>query len=213
MVELVNEGEGYSVQVLDAVAAQSRFEKYVRFFKNSKVGETVMPVPTTISEATAKQYLKTDACRNVLPRLNGVLHCPVLIEKDGQLHTIAQGYDETTGFFVTTADQPANYTCEEAVQMLPKLLRDFDFVTAGDRSRAIASFLTPALKLGGLIQGPVPVDVAEANASQSGKRVNVTHPTCCKWLGGFCGYKILLLVSPGKPPDRAARYKWIAGDE
>jgi hypothetical protein len=53
--------------------------------------------------------------------------------------------------------------------MLSGLVNDFDFVTPGDRSRAIASFLTPALKLGGLIQGPVPIDVAEANASQSGK--------------------------------------------
>ena len=41
VVELVNEGEGYTVQVLDAVAAQSRFEKYVRFFKNTKVGDHV----------------------------------------------------------------------------------------------------------------------------------------------------------------------------
>lgn len=54
----------------------------------------------------------------------------------------------------------------EAVELLSGLLNDFDFVTPGHRSRAIASLLTPALKLGGLIKGPVPVDVAEANASQ-----------------------------------------------
>jgi hypothetical protein len=40
---------------------------------------------------------------------------------------------------------------------------------SGDRSRAIASFITPALKTGGLIQGKVPADVAEADQSQSGK--------------------------------------------
>jgi hypothetical protein len=169
VVELVNEGEGYTVQVLDAVAAQSRFEKYVRFSKNTRVGNLNMPTPTTISETTAKQYLKSEACRNLLPKLNGVLHCPLLVEKDGRLHRVDQGYDDETGFFVASAQRTETVQVVEAVELLSGLLNDFDFVTPGDRSRAIASLLTPALKLGGLIKGPVPVDVAEANASQSGK--------------------------------------------
>jgi hypothetical protein len=169
VVELVNEGEGYTVQVLDAVAAQSRFEKYVRFYKNSRVRNLNMPTPTTISETTAKQYLKSEACRNLLPKLNGVLHCPLLVEKDGRLHRVDQGYDDATGFFVASARPTQTVQVCEAVELLLGLLNDFDFVTPGDRSRAIASLLTPALKLGELIKGPVPVDVAEANASQSGK--------------------------------------------
>ena len=169
VVELVNEGEGYTVQVLDAVAAQSRFEKYVRFSKNTRMGNLNMPTPTTISETTAKQYLKSEACRTLLPKLNGVLHCPLLVEKDGRLHRVDQGYDDETGFFVASAQRTETVQVGEAVELLSGLLNDFDFVTPGDRSRAIASLLTPALKLGGLIKGPVPVDVAEANASQSGK--------------------------------------------
>src|ERR1039458_2227401 len=169
VVELVNEGEGYTVQVLDAVAAQSRFEKYVRFSKNTRMGNLNMPTPTTISETTAKQYLKSEACRTLLPKLNGVLHCPLLVEKDGRLHRVDQGYDDETGFFVASAQRTETVQVGEAVELLSGLLNDFDFVTPGDRSRAIASRLTPALKLGGLIKGPVPVDVAEANASQSGK--------------------------------------------
>src|ERR1035438_1670881 len=106
VVELVNEGEGYTVQVLDAVAAQSRFEKYVRFYKNSRVRNLNMPTPTTISETTAKQYLRSEACRTLLPKLNGVLHCPLLVEKEGRLHGVEQGYDEITGFFVATAQRP-----------------------------------------------------------------------------------------------------------
>ncbi len=169
VVELINEGEGFTVQVLDAVAAQSRFEKYVRFYKNAKVGNLNMPTPTTISETTAKQYLKSEACRNLLPKLNGVLHCPLLVEKEGRLHGVEQGYDEITGFFVATAQRPETIELQQAVELLTGMVNDFDFVTPGDRSRAIASLLTPALKLGGFIKGPVPVDVAEANASQSGK--------------------------------------------
>ena len=169
VVELVNEGDGYTVQVLDPVAAQSRFENFVRFFKNTKVHERFMPLPTTISERIAKQYLKSEACRAHLPKLNGILHCPLLVEHEGQLHRVEQGYNEVTGFFVVSAQRPETVDLEGAVELLSGLIDDFDFVTPGDRSRAIASLVTPALKLGGLIQGPVPVDVAEANASQSGK--------------------------------------------
>ena len=169
VVELINEVDTHTVQILDAVAAQSRFEKYVRFFKTTKAGDRYMPIATTISETVAKQYLKSEACRDLLPKLNGVLHCPLLVEKDGQLHRVEQGYDTTTGLFVTAAQRPEAVSVAEAVDLLSGLLSDFDFVTPGDRSRAIASLLTPALKLGRLITGPVPVDVAEANASQSGK--------------------------------------------
>ena len=49
------------------------------------------------------------------------------------------------------------------------MLDEFDFQTPGDRSRALASLNTPALKLGNFIAGYVPADVAEADQSQSGK--------------------------------------------
>src|SRR5204862_4373246 len=104
-----------------------------------------------------------------LPKLNGIVHCPMLIEKDGRLIEVSQGYNADTGLYVTSAQPPDNVDLEFAVGLLARILDGFDFVTLGDRSRAIASLITPALKLGGFIKGSVPVDVAEANASQSGK--------------------------------------------
>jgi hypothetical protein len=169
VVELIQEGAGYQMQILDAVAAQSRFEKYGRFIKKVKQGDDWTSTATNISEATAKQYLKSEACRTLLPKLNGILHCALLVEQNGCLHRVEEGYDETTGFFVAMGQKPQEIKLVDAVGLLDGLVNDFDFVTPGDRSRAIASLLTPALKLGGLIKGPVPVDVAEANASQSGK--------------------------------------------
>jgi len=169
VVELINEGDGHSIQILDEVAAQSRFEKYVRFVKPARAGQLVAPVPTNISKTTAEQYLNSEACRTLLPKLNGVLHCPLLVERDGRLHRVGQGYDEATGFFVATSRPIDTIQLPDAVELLTDLLNNFDFVTPADHSRAIASLLTPALKMGGLIRGPVPVDVAEANASQSGK--------------------------------------------
>jgi hypothetical protein len=170
VVELVNEGDGHAVEVLDAVSAQSRFEEYVEFFKEfqSEPG-TYVTKPTVISKATAEQYLKSEPCRRLLPKLNGVLRCPLLVEREGKLHSVEDGYDEATGFFVEGAHNFEEVELKDAVEYITTLLYDFDFVTPGDRSRAIASLLTPALKLGGLIKGPIPVDVAEANASQSGK--------------------------------------------
>jgi hypothetical protein len=49
------------------------------------------------------------------------------------------------------------------------LLSDFDFVTASDKSRAVASFIAPALRFGRLIGADFPLDLAEADESQSGK--------------------------------------------
>jgi hypothetical protein len=49
------------------------------------------------------------------------------------------------------------------------LLDDFDFQCAGDRSRALASMITPTLKAGGLLAGSSPIEVCEADKSQSGK--------------------------------------------
>lgn len=168
VVELVHEAEGPIVGVLDAVAAQSRFEKFVQFKKQTP--DNLLGIPTTISEAIAKQYLRSEACRTQLPKLNGILHCPILIEKaDGTLHQIDRGYDATTGFYVAAGQAPTSMSLEEAINFLTGLLADFDFLSPGDHARAIASLITPALKFGGLIKGNVPVDVAEANASQSGK--------------------------------------------
>jgi hypothetical protein len=55
------------------------------------------------------------------------------------------------------------------MRALLDLLVEFDFLADGDKSRAVASLLTPALKLGRWITGHHPADVAEADQSQSGK--------------------------------------------
>ena len=168
VVELVNEGNGHSVEVLRPAAAQSRFEKYVEFYRAGRTTEQVA-TRTTINKTLAEMYLSSEECREYLPKLNGIIHFPLVVEHGNDLRLLENGYDEETGFYVESAVEPEEMTVEDAVELLTGLLDEFDFLTPGDRSRAIASLLTPALKLNGLIKGPVPVDVAEANASQSGK--------------------------------------------
>jgi len=167
VVDLHRNGAEYESKVLNAVTAQSRFEKYVQFVKPNKQGSDY--IPTIISKSQAEVYLNSAACENSLPKLNGILYCPLLVEKDGKLHRAEQGYDETTGYIIANSQQVEKMSLSEAVNVLNQILQDFKFVTFGDRSRAFASLITPALKFGGLLKDAVPVDVAEANASQSGK--------------------------------------------
>jgi hypothetical protein len=57
----------------------------------------------------------------------------------------------------------------EAVELLAGCLIDFDFPDGGDASRAMASLISPAMKMGGWIDDDFPLDLAEADQSQSGK--------------------------------------------
>lgn len=169
MVRVVREQGRATIQVVEAVTATSLFEKYVGFAKTATCGTTWFDKPTIINEGTARQYLKSDACRTLLPALKGIVHSPLLVERDGRLHQSRSGYDPATEMFVAQETVMPELPLPEAVALLNSLLEDFRFQTPGDRSRALASFLTPALKFGGFIRGPIPIEVAEANASQSGK--------------------------------------------
>jgi hypothetical protein len=170
VVEIVKDkDDNYNLQVVNAVAAQSRFEQFAIFQARKKILDSYMSARTVISERIAKQYLNSKECRTLLPTLSGIVHCPVLIEDNGTLHRVDEGYDEKSGFFVVSSGPAEQVLFHDAVELLTGLLSEFDFVTPGDRSRAIASLITPALKLGGFIKGPIPIDVAEANDSQSGK--------------------------------------------
>ena len=166
VVELVNEGNAHSIAILKPTAAQSRFERYVTFKKKGKSGD----VNTPINRALAEMYLNSSECRELLPKLNGIIRFPLVVETGSNLRLLEKGYDAETGFFVDNFKAPiTDMTLQQAVEFLTRLIEEFDFLTPGDHSRAIASLITPALKLSGLIGGPVPADVAEANASQSGK--------------------------------------------
>ncbi len=54
-------------------------------------------------------------------------------------------------------------------------------MTAGDKSRALAAFLAPALRFGRILECDFPLDVAEADESQSGKTYR--HKLVCSVYG------------------------------
>jgi hypothetical protein len=58
---------------------------------------------------------------------------------------------------------------EDAVATLSDMLADFSFATPADRARALAAIIAPAMVFGDLLGGRAPIDLGEADASQSGK--------------------------------------------
>jgi hypothetical protein len=81
---------------------------------------------------------------------------------------------ELDGLLIVAGDTPPQVPLEEAIASLCWSVEQFDFQSEGDRSRALAAFLTPALRLGGFLRGNIPIDVAEADQSQAGN----PHPEC-----------------------------------
>lgn len=84
VVRLICENGQAAVEPLSDEAAQSCFEKYVRFTKRKQIDDMWLETHVNINKAMAKQYLASDECRQLLPRLKGVVNCPVLVEREGK---------------------------------------------------------------------------------------------------------------------------------
>ncbi len=166
VVEVDRAGDQALFNIITADAFRSRIESdfEVVIYRAGKNGGLELK-PTICSGDIARALLESSAARRDLPQISGVSNCP-LIDPDGRI--IGEGYDPKTGWFVASGETPPEVSLAEAVDALDALLGDFEFLSAGDRSRALAAFLTPALRLGGILK-LVPCDVAEANASQAGK--------------------------------------------
>ena len=137
----------------------------LRTIKKTKDGYEI--VPTICYESPAKLILSASEFLNCLPAINVVSPCPVLVERDGQLITIT-GYDRESGV-LAAGKTPTDISLDDARELLSEIIADFKYTTPSDRARHLASIITPALVLGGLLGGRAPVDLTEANESQAGK--------------------------------------------
>ncbi|MCW1921305.1 hypothetical protein OKA05_02000 [Luteolibacter arcticus] len=126
---------------------------------------------TVFPAASAKVALLTDAAREVLPTIRQLVNAPVIIPKgESGVEVIGKGYHpHAGGTFITSGHVPDEVPLEEAKRLLMMTLEDFDFPAGGDASRAVASMISPAMKIGGWIEDDFPLDIAEADQSQSGK--------------------------------------------
>lgn len=163
--------KGLRLDVMKAQSFRSRIEKMGTLFawRAGRAGEPVLKSAVCPSD-TAEALLSCQAAEEILPTVRGLSACPVIVEIDGQPQVLGKGYHPANGgLLITAGDKPPEMPLDEAVTTLKLLVEEFDFSTPSDRSRAIASFITPALRVGGWLRGHIAIDMAEANASQSGK--------------------------------------------
>jgi len=119
-------------------------------------------------EQTAKLISESAAFKEQIPPVCVLSRCPVLTERDGELVAVT-GYDRGSGILVTGGGAVATMSVTEGRSLLVGLLEGYRFSTRADLARALAATITPALILGGLLKGRAPVDLGEADNSQTGK--------------------------------------------
>ncbi len=156
--------DGVKLKPIGPIELTSEFEQVGQLYCMNSKGEVT---PAVCSKSKADQVFHCRYFRNQLDEIKIITTCPVFIERDGRLLQIV-GFDQGSGIFAAGNEAPIVSTMA-AVENLRMLIRDFNFASDGDRARALAAFITPALIFGGLLNGRAPVDLGEANLSQSGK--------------------------------------------
>lgn len=168
--EVVNGETGSRLEVMLPKAFRSRLEKHGKLmvWRLDRNGRKL--VPTICPEETAAALLVTTEALTLLPAIRSVVASPVLALDGQNLIVLKHGWNQQNGgVFVSGGLPPDEVPIDEAVNAICDLLVDFDFQTDSDCSRALAALVTPALKAGGLLTGNTPIQVCEADKSQSGK--------------------------------------------
>jgi len=172
IVELARNKEGSEVLTpLRATALRTRieedFELWVwRSLRDQTAALKRGRCPKDIAEA----LLESNSAVDLLPGIQLLTSAPILAERHGTLIILNRGYhDYYGGVFVECRTDVPEIAVDEAKSSLLNLLSDFDFTTKSDLSRAVAGFISPALRFGRLLDADFPLDLAEADQSQSGK--------------------------------------------
>jgi hypothetical protein len=180
LVELSRADGFESLSIVHPEAFRSRVEKFgnLHVWRSDRNGEPVLKA-SKMSLDDAKAIMACIEARE-LPAISSVLRCATLTERPlGEVAILAKGYHtDLGGLMVLDGATPPDVSFDEAVATLLWLINEFDFQSEGDRSRALAAFLTPALRIGGHLRGNIPIDCAEADQSQAGK--GFRHEMVCK---------------------------------
>lgn len=168
-VEVLREGDGEPyLRPIKPTQLASELERVAQIVK-IKSEETVF---TVLNTAQAQLLMDSSSFREEIPEIKILSKCPVLtFAKDRTLRIITE-YDRETGILVFAAP-PEEISLNDAINLLLGLVEDFKFATPSDCSRAIAALITPDLTFGQLINARVPLQVIEADESQTGKGVFV----------------------------------------
>ena len=148
----------------------SRLENFGRPMKWVSGGRDAEPLlkNCSCSKELAEKLLAAQQI-NLLPRITSIVTGPVAIERNGKLEILGDGFHEkgSGGILVRGTVEPDRMTLTDAVRIIEQVLQDFRFATEGDRARAVAFLLSPALK--GILDKAFPIFIVEAVDSQTGK--------------------------------------------
>ena len=180
VTELKSTEHGPELKPVGPAELQSRIDRHgKKVMSHISVNGNVVLKNKRCPRQTAEVLLASLEARETLPPIGLIAAAPLLIEHDGRVLTLQPGYHPECGGILVLKGAPApeDVPLAAAVRDLAALLSDFDFQTPSDMSRALAMLVTPALKMGGLLTAPMPIDVAEADQSQAGKtlRQNLTR--------------------------------------
>ena len=154
-----------ALKVLSPAAASGHFERVAKLIHLDRYNRDQLAV---CRKDDAELILSSPSFS--LPEINTILPCPILSEDEGGRLRLIQGYDPATRCYATGPELPAAVPLEEAKATIESLLRDFNFLTPGDRSRALGTLISPALIFSGLLgKARAPIEMAEADGSQAGK--------------------------------------------
>jgi hypothetical protein len=171
IVELVRNKEGNEVLTpLRAIALRTRIEEDFELWVWRSLRDQKALKQASCPKDIAEALLESNPAVELLPGIRLLTSTPILTEQDGTLIILNRGYHQLYGgVFVECRTDIQDVNIEEAKSSLLNLLSDFDFTTKSDLSRAVASFISPALRFGRLLDADFPLDLAEADQSQSGK--------------------------------------------
>lgn len=156
--------------VVTPVMFRSRLNKGGRKVRSFKVDQNgnFFHSDKHCGEDAAKVLLNASEV-NQLPNIKLVTRMPLLVEHEGRLVLTMPGYNDFCGVFVTGGMHVPDVPLIEASTALANLLRDFQFAEGGDRTRGLASLVSPALRMARLVPGNALITALEADDSQAGK--------------------------------------------
>ena len=155
------------LETLKPAGLASVFESVAKLVEYAKEKGQLVPQDAICTEQGAKLIQHCPVFQSLLPPIHLLSRCPVLIERDGTLVQVSD-YDRESGILAFGEPAP-DMPLEDGVALLSDMLADFHFATFADRARALAALVTPAMVFGNHLGGRAPVDLGEADASQSGK--------------------------------------------
>jgi hypothetical protein len=171
IVSIAGSGSGAPVvEPIRPAAMPSKFESVARLMRHGgrQNQDTGRLIPTICSESSSRVLMASDPFRSALPSLSIIACCPVLVCDDtGGIREVC-GYDEATGIYAQ-GTPAVDVPLDRAVSLVKGVFADFRFASKGDEARALANLITPALICGQLITDRAPIDLGEADDSQSGK--------------------------------------------